>query len=61
MREDNGNVADFSHYGIRAVGLALPKAVRMNMDVSNNGAVGVATTLPEVAEPPAVDFDNAVS
>ena len=59
MWEDNGDVADFGHDRIGAVGSALPETTGMNMDVSDDGPPSFPTKPPEIAKLTTIDFDNA--
>ena len=54
-------MAHFGHDRIGAVGIALPKITRMNMDVGDNSAPSLPTMRPQIAKQTAIDFDNASS
>ena len=55
MRENEGNMADFSNDRISLVGGALPKIAGMYVDVSDNGLAGLAAVSPKRAEKTAID------
>ena len=51
-------MAHFGYDRISAVGIALPKITRMNMDVGDNSAPCLPTMRPEIPKQTAIDFDS---
>src|SRR5579863_8412900 len=57
--KDDGDVANLGHDGIGLVRIALTKATRMNMDISDDFALCLAAMLPELPQAAAIDDYDA--